>query len=402
VARMSSNRNNIQKSLALTPESAVQDLILDSVQDASGKISLSIKSNVLASVQGRLLNGDLGLLIGNFGYFGKKTPTSPSNSTKNTGLDLLGLTETPSSGQSWRLESDFYLLRVLDECLGLFQAREKNAAEFRLIFWHSETGIVVIGTGNYRFHDKYAKQQMAKLWFIQKLQPTAFLTLTFAPKRWGVTRENPVKSIEQARKIWKASGPAWHNLCVYIRKKWGISSTFWAVWESQQNGFPHIHVVFFSLIRDEVWIDMARWWNERHGFVKLFSIEKLADGKVRQTEWRWKAKNKEFRRGKTKDYFLGNFMARYMMKYLSKVAPLMQKVMMTVFRKRSFSMSEDLQIQKKEHEEAWIQESKDKGWTLLDKFWDRDLDYPAGTRLTQEEYKADVQLQRALGKWWVK
>jgi len=398
---MSSNGNNIQKSLALDYETTVQDLILDSIQDDSGKISLSIKSNVLASVQGMLLKDNLGLLIGNFEYLGKKTPKALVNQSNFSRLDLLGLTDTRQSGQSWRLESDFYLLRVLDECLGLFQAREKNAAEFRLLFYHSETGIVVIGTGNYRFHDKYAKQQMAKLWFLQKLQPTAFLTLTFDPKRGGVTREKPVQSIEQARKIWKGSGPAWHNLCKYVRKKWGILPTFWAVWESQQNGFPHIHVVFFSLIRDEVWIDMARWWNERHGFVKLFSIENLPNGKVRQTEWRWKSKNKEFKRGKTKDYRLGNFMARYMMKYLSKLAPLMQKVMMTVFRKRSFSMSEDLQIQKKEHEEAWIQESKDKGWTLLDKFWDRDLDYPAGTQLTQEEYKADVQLQRALGKWWV-
>ena len=80
----------------------------------------------------------------------------------------------------------------------------------------------------------------------------------------------------------------------------------------------------------------------------------------------------------------------------------MQKVMMTVFRKRSFSMSADLQAQKKEHEDGWIQEKKDRGWVLLDKFWDHDLEHPVGTQLTQEEYGADTKLQRALGKWWVK
>jgi len=80
---MSSNGDNIQKSLALDHETTVQDLILDSIQNDSRKISLSIKSNVLASVQGRLLNRDLGLLIGNFGYLGKKTSMKKLKTLKN-------------------------------------------------------------------------------------------------------------------------------------------------------------------------------------------------------------------------------------------------------------------------------------------------------------------------------
>jgi len=319
-------------------------------------------------------------------------------------LDYIGLNAAP---KIWLPKSVYsqYITKTLILTLWMhFTAVSKSRKKFRLLLENLATYMMVVTEGKYRFQDKYARQKMAELWFLNELQPTAFLTLTFDPKKYGISLENPLDDYDILLEIWDESHKRWHKLNRMLQKK-GIKPEYWCVWEAQKNGFPHLHVVFYTNHDAETWKYIAKYWTKHFGeIIKLYTVEDLGDGWVSSTPWCWDPKNNLMYplEKQAKTYRQGNQVFKYVAKYMMKDAPLMQQMMMNATGKRSYSLSSGIRALKREHMGQLKKNKGDQQWRVLEKFHDPKGEFPDGTQLTVEQFKENQELKKLVGRWMPK
>jgi len=285
-----------------------------------------------------------------------------------------------------------------------FTAVSKSRKKFRLLLENLATHMMLVTEGKYRFQDKYARQKMAELWFLNQLQPTAFLTLTFDPKRYDISLENPLDDYDKLIEIWGKSAKIWNNLLRMLQKK-GIKPEYWCVWEAQKNGFPHLHVVFYTNHDAKTWKYIANYWTERFGeIIKLYTVADLGNGWVSSTPWYWDPEKDVMKPQpkKAEPYRQGNQVFKYVSKYMMKEAPLMQQMMMLAAGKRSYSLSSGILKLKAEHMEQLKKNKGDQQWRVLEKFHDPKGKFPDGTQLTAEHFRENQELKKLVGMWFPK
>ena len=303
----------------------------------------------------------------------------------------IGTIKSSSEITTKKLKSKFISESLLKLMYSAFLILSKKRNASRTTFQHKNTRDIRVGMPSYRYTDHYEKVQMAKYWFLHDWTPVAFLTLTFSPRKlWGISATNPVKDIGELKKIYKTSSTSWNNLLRHIQKKHDDSLSFWAVWESTKNGFPHLHIAFYNEMPDNVWQSIGKWWNERYGFMYLYtlnSVGKDQEGKewVHQWKWRWNRKLKKLYKANECRYPLGNYIARYISKYLTKDAPLIQRMIFTVLGKRSFSTSEDIKEIRRIRDQEYA-ENISSEWEFLEQFRDPKNKLPPGTYQPDEYY----------------
>jgi len=139
---------------------------------------------------------------------------------------------------------------------------------------------------------------------------------------------------------------------------------------------------------------LVRYWNDKWGFVKVCRYSELEDGRVLRVKWWVETQDGlfvDFRPGNKKEdrQILKNRGSAvwYCLKYVSKQATELQKLLMSATRKRSFSLSRDVRLQKAKQDKEYA-ETKD-SWVLHAYFYDKDGNFPEDSVLPWKEASLD-------------
>jgi len=189
------------------------------------------------------------------------------------------------------------------ELLACLDSYVEHTSDLALVFKHREEDRYLLLHYNHRFLKRNIKRKLKeydKIWSVasERFDKGVFLTLTLDPASYK-------NLIDASKRI----SLAFNRFMSFLSYRLGFRPRYLSVFETQNSGNPHLHVVIFGISRIEDHKKLTKIL-KKHGFGIInweYQIKKTKDG-----NWVWSNRRYKPSRCKTSD------VRKYLRKYLVK------------------------------------------------------------------------------------